>query len=84
MSPIPVVFIHGLWLHASSWNPWIELFREAGYNPIAPGWPGEPDTVAEAREHPEYVANIGINDITGHYAQHRQREQGTAAADLGS
>ena len=68
MSPTPVVFIHGLWLHATSWSSWLELFREAGYNPIAPGWPGEPDTVAEAREHPEYVANIGINDITGHYA----------------
>jgi pimeloyl-ACP methyl ester carboxylesterase len=24
--------------------------------------------VAEAREHPENVANIGINDVTGHYA----------------
>ncbi|HKN44820.1 MAG TPA: alpha/beta fold hydrolase, partial [Propionibacteriaceae bacterium] len=68
MSAIPVVFVHGLWLHATSWNPWIELFREAGYAPIAPGWPGEPDTVAEAREHPENVANIGINDVTGHYA----------------
>ena len=68
MSPAPVVFIHGLWLHATSWNPWMEVFREAGYDPIAPGWPGEPDTVAEAREHPENVANIGINDVTGHYA----------------
>jgi alpha-beta hydrolase superfamily lysophospholipase len=68
MSAIPVVFVHGLWLHASSWNPWIELFREAGYAAISPGWPGEPDTVAEAREHPENVANIGINDVTGHYA----------------
>ena len=68
MSPTPVVFIHGLWLHATSWNMWIELFREAGYAPIAPGWPGEPDTVADAREHPENVANIGINDVTGHYA----------------
>jgi alpha-beta hydrolase superfamily lysophospholipase len=68
MSPTPVVFIHGLWLHASSWDSWIELFGQAGYDPVAPGWPGEPDTVAEAREHPEYVANIGINDVTGHYA----------------
>jgi alpha-beta hydrolase superfamily lysophospholipase len=68
MASKPVVFIHGLWLHATSWAPWVELFREAGYTPIAPGWPGEPDTVAEAREHPEYVANIGINDATGHYA----------------
>lgn len=32
----PVVFIHGLWLHASSWQPWIDKFRAAGYDPIAP------------------------------------------------
>ena len=36
----PVVFIHGLWLHASSWQPWQELFADAGYEPSAPGWPG--------------------------------------------
>ena len=68
MTNLPVVFIHGLWLHASSWKPWQELFRDAGYDPIAPGWPHEPDTVAEARAHPEHVANIGINDTVGHYA----------------
>lgn len=68
MAGKPVVFVHGLWLHATSWNPWVELFGEAGYKPVAPGWPGEPETVAEAREHPEFVANVGINDATGHYA----------------
>ncbi len=26
----PVVFIHGLWLHATSWTPWLELFTQAG------------------------------------------------------
>jgi pimeloyl-ACP methyl ester carboxylesterase len=65
----PVVFIHGLWLHASSWQPWIELFRESGYEPVAPGWPGEPGTVAEAREHPEAVADHGIDDVVAHYAK---------------
>ena len=44
----PAVFVHGLWLHASSWGPWLELFREAGYAPVAPGWPGDADTVAES------------------------------------
>jgi pimeloyl-ACP methyl ester carboxylesterase len=68
MTNTPVVFIHGLWLHATSWEPWQALFRDAGYDPIAPGWPQEPDTVAEAREHPEKVANIGIDDAVGHYA----------------
>ncbi|GAA3208509.1 alpha/beta hydrolase [Dactylosporangium siamense] len=65
----PVVFIHGLWLHASSWQPWVELFQEAGYVPVAPGWPGEPGTVAEAREHPEAVADHGIDDVVAHYAK---------------
>jgi pimeloyl-ACP methyl ester carboxylesterase len=64
----PVVFIHGLWLHASSWQPWIELFASAGYRPIAPGWPHEPPTVAEARENPDAVANLSIDDVTEHYA----------------
>ena len=45
----PVVFIHGLWLHASSWQPWQELFAEAGYEPSAPGWPGDADTVEATR-----------------------------------
>lgn len=65
----PAVFIHGLWLHATSWSPWIDLFRDAGYEPIAPGWPNEPPTVAEAREHPELVANVGIDDVAAHMVQ---------------
>lgn len=64
----PVIFIHGLWLHATSWNPWVELFEGAGYQPLAPGWPNEPAAVSEAREHPELVANIGIDEITDHMA----------------
>ena len=64
----PVVFIHGLWLHASSWEPWLELFQAAGYEPWAPGWPGELDTVEAAREAPDSVANQGINEVTEHYA----------------
>jgi pimeloyl-ACP methyl ester carboxylesterase len=63
----PVVFIHGLWLHASSWTPWVERFREAGYDPIAPGWPGEPASLTEARAHPEAVAGTGIDDAVAHY-----------------
>src|SRR6266705_58652 len=49
VSKAPVVFIHGLWLHATSWGPWVDLFREAGYEPVAPGWPGDADTVEAAR-----------------------------------
>ena len=64
----PVVFIHGLWLHADSWKPWVELFRAAGYDATAPRWPGEPATVAESNAHPERLANVGIDDVVEHYA----------------
>ena len=63
-----VVFIHGLWLHATSWEPWQDLFAEAGYSSSAPGWPGEPGTPGEARSNPDAVANHGIDDVTQHYA----------------
>ncbi|MDQ1586473.1 MAG: non-heme chloroperoxidase, partial [Actinomycetota bacterium] len=43
----PVVFIHGLWLLPSSWDRWAAVFEEAGYAPITPGWPDDPETVAE-------------------------------------
>ena len=68
-SRTPVVFIHGLWLHATSWNRWLDLYRDAGYRPIAPGWPGEPDTVHAARENPNLVADTGIDDAVAHFAE---------------
>jgi alpha-beta hydrolase superfamily lysophospholipase len=65
----PVVFVHGLWLHASSWGPWMDLFRENGYDPIAPNWPGESDSIDETRANPDRVANHGIEDVTEHFRQ---------------
>src|SRR5580693_2134864 len=65
----PVVFIHGLWLHATSWATWASLFGDAGYEPIAPGWPGDPGTVEAARANPEALADHGISEVTDHYAK---------------
>lgn len=66
--PQPVVFIHGLWLHSSSWQPWIDVYTAAGYAPVAPPWPGDGPTVAETRAHPELVANHGVGQVVDHYA----------------
>lgn len=68
MPGTPVVFVHGLWLHASSWNPWIELFTRAGYDPVAPLWPGEHETVAGTRADAGSVAAHGIDDVAEHLA----------------
>jgi pimeloyl-ACP methyl ester carboxylesterase len=65
----PVVFVHGLWLHATSWQPWIDFFTAAGYDPVAPEWPGGADTVAGARANPAAVAGFGITEVADHYAQ---------------
>jgi pimeloyl-ACP methyl ester carboxylesterase len=62
-----VLFIHGLWLHSSSWEPWIERFREAGYEASAPPWPGEPETVGAARDDPDALAGYGIDDVVESY-----------------
>lgn len=59
-SRLPVVFIHGLWLHASSWDPWRELFDAKGYAPVAPGWPGDQETVAASRSNPELQATLPV------------------------
>ena len=56
----PVVFVHGLWLLPSSWDRWAELFEHAGYAALTPGWPDDPDTVEQAREHPEVLAGKSI------------------------
>jgi pimeloyl-ACP methyl ester carboxylesterase len=64
----PVVFVHGLWLHHTSWDHWLALFRERGYAPVAPPWPGEPETIADSRAHPEPMAGYGLTEIADHYA----------------
>jgi pimeloyl-ACP methyl ester carboxylesterase len=64
----PVVFIHGLWLLPSSWERWATVFAKAGYAPLTPGWPDDPQTVAEANEHPEVFANKTVGQVADHYA----------------
>ncbi|WP_329088194.1 MULTISPECIES: alpha/beta hydrolase [unclassified Streptosporangium] len=68
-APTPVVFIHGLWLHATSWTAWSEVFLDAGYAPLAPGWPGDGATVEESRADPDRIAGHGIDDVVEHYAK---------------
>ena len=64
----PVVFVHGLWLLPSSWQNWIDLFEEAGFAPLAPGWPGDPDSVEAARANPQALAGVGVVAVADHFA----------------
>jgi non-heme chloroperoxidase len=62
----PVVFIHGLWLLASSWDSWADLFEQAGYSAVKPGWPDDPESVADAKARPEVFARKGVGQVADH------------------
>jgi non-heme chloroperoxidase len=65
----PVVFIHGAWLLPSSWDRWAELFEQAGYAAVTPSWPDDPETIDEARAHPEVFAGKTLRQIADHVAE---------------
>jgi non-heme chloroperoxidase len=65
---VPVVFIHGLWLLPSSWDRWATVFDEAGYAPLTPGWPDDPQTVEEANAAPETFAHKTVGQVADHFA----------------
>jgi pimeloyl-ACP methyl ester carboxylesterase len=62
----PVIFIHGLWLLPSSWDRWAQLFEEAGYAPLTPSWPDDPETVEEARANPDVLARKTLGQVADH------------------
>ena len=65
----PVVFIHGLWLLPSSWDRWAEVFEQAGYATLTPGWPDDPQTVEQANAKPEVFAHKSVGDVAEHFGE---------------
>jgi non-heme chloroperoxidase len=65
----PVVFIHGLWLLASSWDRWAKLFEGEGYAAVSPGWPDDPETVEEANADPSVMAKKSVGQVADHYQE---------------
>lgn len=65
----PVVFVHGLWLLASSWQTWKDLFEANGYAAIAVDWPDDPATVDEGRANPQAFAKKKVGQIADHVAE---------------
>jgi len=65
----PVVFIHGLWLLPHSWDRWATVFEQAGFAPVQADWPDDPETVEEARAHPEVFARKTVGQVADHCAE---------------
>src|SRR5438128_9561614 len=78
----PVVFVHGLWLLPSSWDRWAAVFEEAGYAALTPGWPDDPETVQEAKAHPEIFARKSVGQVAD-YAEGIIRRLDTKPSIIG-
>lgn len=63
-----VVFIHGLWVAQSAWQPWTEYFAAQGHQAVALPWPGEQASIEATLAHPETQAGYGIDALTDHFA----------------
>jgi pimeloyl-ACP methyl ester carboxylesterase len=53
-------------VHDSSWDRWAAYVEAAGYAAVTPGWPDDPATVAEAREHPETFEGKSVGDVAAY------------------
>src|SRR5262245_29523738 len=63
-----IVFIHGLWMHSNTWQPWMQFFTAHGYQTFNPDWPGDGATVEASRANTKAIANNGIKEVADQYA----------------
>ena len=64
-----VVFIHGAFMSAESWAPWMQRFEARGYKAVAPAWPFLDHSVDELQRAPDRrFGMLGIGEIVDNYA----------------
>jgi len=64
-----VVFIHGAFMSAESWDPWKQRFAARGYQCVAPAWPFLDHDVEDLQRglDPRF-GKLGIGEIVDNYA----------------
>ena len=62
-----IMLIHGLWLTPRSWEGWIDRYQKAGYNVIAPSWPGLEGEVEAIRKDPSPLKGLKLKTVVDHY-----------------
>jgi len=45
------------------------MFEAAGFTALTPGWPDDPESVAEANAHPEVMAHKTVGQVADHFAE---------------
>jgi pimeloyl-ACP methyl ester carboxylesterase len=65
--PGTIVLIHGLWMTSRSWEHWIDRYRAAGFEVLAPAWPGLEGEVESLRHDPAPLERLEIDEIIEYY-----------------
>jgi len=71
-----IIFIHGMFLTAKSWEAWVRYFSDLGYPCEAVPWPlhdGEPSELR--RNIPDGLGKLSLADLHEHYRAVLGREQ---------
>ncbi|MEZ4336960.1 MAG: alpha/beta fold hydrolase [Sandaracinaceae bacterium] len=68
MSKQRVIFVHGMFLTGRSWAPWVDRFEAAGFDAVAPDWPGRAGLAAERRASPDpALRELRLSDVVDRY-----------------
>ena len=67
MSPAPIVFVHGMYMNAASWQPWVDRAAALGHDCHAPSWPFHDGEPAALREHIDPgLGRLTFGEVTDH------------------
>jgi pimeloyl-ACP methyl ester carboxylesterase len=73
MSSKTIVFIHGMYMTPLCWEKWIPYFEAAGYQCLAPPWPGRDKPVEELRRDSARVGSLTLSAIVDGMTREIQR-----------
>jgi pimeloyl-ACP methyl ester carboxylesterase len=62
-----IVLVHGLWLTQKSWDRWVDRYEKAGFNVLAPSWPGLEKGIEAIRRDPSPLRGLRITTVVDHY-----------------
>jgi hypothetical protein len=65
----PLLVYSSLIRETTSWANWADFFKQAGYAPLTPDWPDDPETVEEARANPDVLAKKTLKQVADHTSE---------------
>lgn len=72
-----VIFVHGLFMTGPSWAPWEARFQAAGWDTLAPSWPGrEGEPAALRAAPPEALRALTLGGVVAHVRATAQGVEG--------